>query len=133
MSLSWWFSSVSLRVTVGKLMYPISVASFDAVVVNLKPGHEDCDKVSEQLYGQLTNAGYDVLMDDSADSPGAKLNAMDLIGIPYQIIIGPRGMKDGEVEFKIRKTGACENMSPDAAANTLLNHLAEQLKGQGAI
>ena len=103
------------------------------MVVNLKPGHDDCDKVSEQLYGQLTNAGYDVLMDDSADSPGAKLNAMDLIGIPYQIIIGPRGMKDGEVEFKIRKTGVSENMSPDAAANALLVHLAEQLKGQGAI
>lgn len=105
------------------IIWPQSVAPFDAVIVNLKPGHDDCDRVSEQLYGQLQSAGHDVLLDDSSDSPGAKLNAMDLIGIPYQIIIGPRGMKDGMVEFKIRKTGASDEMSPDAACQAVLDHL----------
>jgi prolyl-tRNA synthetase len=111
------------------IIWPQSVAPFDAVVVNLKPGNDDCDKVSEQIYNQLMNAGYDVLMDDSSDSPGAKLNAMDLIGCPFQIIIGPRGMKDGIVEFKIRKSGESQNLSPDAAFNTIL----EQLGGKSAL
>jgi prolyl-tRNA synthetase len=51
---------------------------------------------------------------------------MDLIGIPYQIVIGPRGMKDGIVEFKIRKTGDSQEMSPDAAGQAVLDHLAGQ-------
>jgi prolyl-tRNA synthetase len=108
------------------IIWPQSVAPFDAVVINLKPGNADCDKVSEQLYQQLLAAGHDVLLDDSTDSPGAKLNAMDLIGIPYQIVIGPRGMKDGIVEFKIRKTGDSQEMSPDAAGQAVLDHLAGQ-------
>ncbi len=108
------------------IIWPQAVAPFDAVVINLKPGNADCDKVSEQLYQQLLAAGHDVLLDDSTDSPGAKLNAMDLIGIPYQIVIGPRGMKDGIVEFKIRKTGDSQDMSPDEAGQAVLDHLAGQ-------
>ena len=102
------------------IIWPESVAPFDVVVVNLKPGNGECDTAVEDLYHRLQNAGFDVLMDDSSDSAGAKLNTMDLIGIPRQIIIGPRGMANGEVEFKIRKTGASQTLSPDAAFNAIM-------------
>jgi prolyl-tRNA synthetase len=102
------------------IIWPESVAPFDVAVVNLKPGHDECDAAVEDLYNRLQNSGFDVLMDDSADSAGAKLNTMDLIGIPRQIIIGPRSMANGEVEFKIRKTGASQTLSPDAAFNAIM-------------
>jgi len=102
------------------IIWPESVAPFDVAVVNLKPGNGECDTAVEDLYRRLQNAGFDVLMDDSSDSAGAKLNTMDLIGIPRQIIIGPRGMANGEVEFKIRKTGASQTLSPDAAFNAIM-------------
>ena len=102
------------------IIWPETVAPFDFAVVNLKPGNDECDTAVEDLYHRLQNAGFDVLMDDSSDSAGAKLNTMDLIGIPRQIIIGPRGMANGEVEFKIRKTGASQTLSPDAAFNAIM-------------
>jgi len=102
------------------IIWPESVAPFDVAVVNLKPGNGECDTAVEDLYHRLQNAGFDVLMDDSSDSAGTKLNTMDLIGIPRQIIIGPRGMANGEVEFKIRKTGASQTLSPDAAFNAIM-------------
>ena len=102
------------------IIWPESVAPFDVAVVNLKPGNAECDAAVEDLYRRLQDAGFDVLMDDSSDSAGAKLNTMDLIGIPRQIVIGPRGMANGEVEFKIRKTGASQTLSPDAAFNAIM-------------
>lgn len=102
------------------IIWPESVAPFDVAVVNLKPGNGECDAAVEDLYQRLQNAGIDVLMDDSSDSAGAKLNTMDLIGIPRQIIIGPRGMANGEVEFKTRKTGVSQTLSPDAAFNAVM-------------
>ena len=102
------------------IIWPESVAPFDVAVVNLKPGNAECDPAVEDLYRRLQDAGFDVLMDDSSDSAGAKLNTMDLIGIPRQIVIGPRGMANGEVEFKIRKTGASQTLSPDAAFNAIM-------------
>jgi len=102
------------------IIWPESVAPFDVAVVNLKPGNAECDAAVEDLYRRLQDAGFDVLMDDSSDSAGAKLNTMDLIGIPRQIVIGPRGMANGEVEFKIRKTGASQTLSPDAVFNAIM-------------
>ena len=102
------------------IIWPESVAPFDVAVVNLKPGNAECDAAVEDLYRRLQDADFDVLMDDSSDSAGAKLNTMDLIGIPRQIVIGPRGMANGEVEFKIRKTGASQTLSPDAAFNAIM-------------
>ena len=90
--------------------------------MNLKPGHEQADAVSAGLYQSAQEAGYDVLLDDSADSAGAKMATMDLIGVPWQIILGPRSLDEGQVEVKCRRTGASVKMSPDSA----LSYIKEQ-------
>ena len=101
------------------IIWPGEVAPFNLAIVNLKVGHEEADKVSEALYQAALAQGYDVLLDDSAESPGAKMATMDLIGVPWQVILGPRSLDKGEVEVKNRKTGETVSMSPDSVANYL--------------
>ena len=102
------------------IIWPESVAPFDVAVVNLKPGDATCDAMANDLYEKLQNAGKDVLYDDTNERPGSKMATMDLIGIPQQIIIGPRIAAEGQVEWKQRRSGASEQMSPDAALNAIL-------------
>ena len=102
------------------IIWPESVAPFDAVVINLKPGDETCDAMAEDMYRKLADAGCDVLLDDTAERPGAKLGGMDLIGIPQQVIIGPRIAAEGKVEWKARKSGETAQLSPEDALNKLL-------------
>ena len=87
----------------------------DDGLINLKPDAEDCAAVANDLYAKLQAGGGDPLLDDRDDRPGAKLASIDLIGIPWQIVIGPRGMANGVVEVKNRKTGEAIELSPDAA------------------
>ena len=101
------------------IIWPEEVAPFSVAIVNLKPGHEEADAVSERLYQEALSAGEDALLDDSAESPGAKMATMDLIGVPWQVILGPRSLDKGEVEVKCRKTGQSVSMSPDSVASYL--------------
>ena len=105
------------------IIWPAAVSPFDAVIVNLKAGHEKTDPFCDMLYNALSNAGHDILLDDSFDSPGAKLASMDLIGLPWQVIVGPRGIDAGQVEVKNRKTGETAKLSPES----VLTHLLEQI------
>ena len=82
------------------IQFPESVAPFDVLLINLKPGHEECDREANKLYAGLKNLGIDVLYDDTKESPGVKFARGDLIGIPKQVVIGPKGIEKGEVEFK---------------------------------
>ena len=102
------------------IIWPESVAPFDAVVINLKPGDDTCDAMAEDMYRKLADAGCDVLLDDTAERPGAKLGGMDLIGIPQQVIIGPRIAAEGKVEWKARKSGETAQLSPEDVLNRLL-------------
>jgi prolyl-tRNA synthetase len=99
------------------IIWPEPVAPFDIALVNLKSGDAATDRVCEDVYAKLTSAGREVLYDDTSERPGAKFAAMDLIGIPYQVIVGPRGLEKNVVEVKTRRTGAREEMSPDAVVN----------------
>ena len=99
------------------IIWPDAVAPFDMSIINMKPGNEACDAASERLYGTLAAAGCDVLYDDTDKSAGQKFATHDLIGIPYQIIAGPRGVAAGEVEVKNRRSGERETMTIDAALN----------------
>lgn len=76
----------------------------------MRVGDEACDEASEQAYQALELAGIDVLYDDTEDRAGGKFARMDLIGLPWQIVIGPRGLKNGVVEVKNRKTGEKSEM-----------------------
>lgn len=92
------------------IIWPVSVAPFEAVLINLKAGDADTDAACDKLYAELTAAGLDMLYDDRDQPAGSKFATADLVGIPYQIILGPRGLKSGEVEIKHRKTGERETL-----------------------
>ena len=106
------------------IIWPRAVAPFDVAVVNLKAGDETCDSCAEDLYAKLQAAGADPLYDDRDDRPGAKLAAIDLIGIPWQIVVGPRGMANGVVEVKNRRTGEAVEVSPDSALSMVMQDAA---------
>ena len=95
------------------IIWPESVSPFDIGLINIKSGDAEADATSEKIYKGLTAKGKDVLYDDRNAAGGAKFAAMDLIGLPWQVIIGPRGMKEGVAEVKNRKTGARKNVALD--------------------
>ncbi len=97
------------------IVWPESVAPFRVGIVNLKQGGEATDPVCEMLYKGLQLCGLDPLYDDRDERAGAKFNDMDLIGVPWRITVGPRGLKNGKVELTCRSTGESEEMSPEAA------------------
>jgi prolyl-tRNA synthetase len=99
------------------IIWPEAVAPFRVGLVNIKVGDDDCTRVCEDLYRGLNNAGVETLYDDRDERTGAKLADMDLIGLPWQVVVGPRGVKNGVVEVKNRRTGETEEMSPDAVLN----------------
>jgi len=97
------------------IIWPVSVAPFQAGLINLKVGDAATDAACNDLYAKLEKAGIDVLYDDTDERAGGKFASMDLIGLPYQLVIGPKGVKDGVVEVKTRAGGVKETMSAEAA------------------
>jgi len=104
----------------GGIIWPDSVAPFGAAVLNLRVGDAGCDEVCEKAYKALSDAGIDPLYDDRDDRPGAKFAATDLVGIPWQLIVGPKGVADGVVELKRRATGERQTVSLDAALKAII-------------
>jgi prolyl-tRNA synthetase len=94
------------------IIWPEAIAPFQVGVLNLRVGDSATDAACGDLYRGLTAAGFDVLYDDRDDRPGAKFATADLIGLPWQIIVGPKSLADGKVELKRRATGERELLSP---------------------
>lgn len=107
------------------IVWPKSVAPFHVGLVNLKPGDELTDPVCEDLYAKFEAAGIEVLYDDTDTRAGAKFATMDLIGLPFLVVAGPRGLKDGLLEVKDRATGEKEMLSPEATLNKLTAALTD--------
>ena len=101
------------------IVWPDSVAPFDIGLINLKSGDAACDAACKQIYDALRLKKRDVLYDDRDDRAGVKFADMDLIGLPWQVIVGPKGVAKGVVELKRRATGAKEEMSFEAAVAKL--------------
>ena len=95
------------------IIWPDSVAPFAVGLINLKPGDAASDRVCNELQAKLDSAGISVLYDDRDGRAGAKFADMDLIGLPWQVIVGPRGVERGLVELKRRQTGAREELSAE--------------------
>ena len=99
------------------IKWPEAVAPFKVAILNLKQGDAATDAASEQLYAELTAKGVEVLYDDTDQRAGGKFATADLIGIPWQVMIGPKGLADGKVELKRRSDGSRELLTPaDALA-----------------
>jgi prolyl-tRNA synthetase len=105
------------------IIWPVSVAPFEVVIINLRAKDEACSKVCQELYDNLKNANIDVLYDDTDQGAGAKFATADLIGIPLQLVIGPRGVKSGEAELKYRKSGEKENLLIAGAVQKVIDFI----------
>ncbi len=95
------------------------MAPFKVAILNLKQGASETDAACEQLYRDLTAKGVEVLYHDVDERPGAKFATADLIGVPWQVLVGPRGLAEGKLEIKKRSDGSRENLSPAAALDLL--------------
>jgi prolyl-tRNA synthetase len=102
------------------IIWPQSVAPFDVGLINVKAGDAVTDAACEDFYGKLQAAGLSVLYDDRDDRAGAKFAAMDLIGLPWQIIVGPKGLAAGEIELKHRASGERHSVTFESALNRLV-------------
>jgi prolyl-tRNA synthetase family II len=97
------------------IVWPFQVAPFQLAVVPLATGDAAAAEVAERLYGALLAAGVDAVIDDRADHPGAKLTDVELVGIPYRLVVGPRGLADGVVELTTRRSGETVRIPLDDA------------------
>ena len=97
------------------IIWPAAVAPFGAAVLNLRVGDAGCDAACEQAYAALTAAGKEPLYDDTDDRAGGKFATADLIGVPWQLTIGPKGLAEGVVELKRRATGEKVSVPLDQA------------------
>jgi prolyl-tRNA synthetase len=102
------------------IIWPEAVAPFDVAILNLKAGDSATDGACERLYRELSAAGRDVLYDDRDERPGGKFATADLIGVPWQVVIGPKGLAEGKVELKRRATGERETLSLEDVAARLI-------------
>lgn len=106
------------------IIWPEPLTPFDVGLINLKPGDPQCDTLAEQVEAALHGRGLTVLHDDREARAGAKLADMDLIGLPRQVIVGPRHAGSGEVEVKLRATGEQQVLTSEAALNWAQGALA---------
>jgi prolyl-tRNA synthetase len=97
------------------IIWPESVAPWTVGLVTMRGDDAASVAAADQIYAKLTQAGVETLYDDRDERGGAKLAAMDLIGLPWQLIVGPRGLAAGTVELKNRRSGECEELSTESA------------------
>ncbi len=97
------------------IIWPEGVTPFHCGIVNLKQGDDAADTACEGLYAALKSHGLDPLYDDRSARAGEKFATMDLIGLPWRITVGPRGLANGVVELTSRRSGVSEEMTPEAA------------------
>jgi prolyl-tRNA synthetase len=101
------------------IKWPEAVAPFKVAILNLKQGDSATDAASESLYRQLSGRGVEVLYNDLDERPGSKFAATDLIGIPWQVLVGPKGLAEGKIELKCRADGSRQLLTPGDAIERL--------------
>jgi prolyl-tRNA synthetase len=107
------------------IIWPEAVAPFHVGLINIKVGDTAVDVECEKIYAELQAKNVDVLYDDKEGGAGGKFAAMDMIGLPWQIIVGPRGLKDGYAEVKNRKTGVRDNIPLDQVVGRFPAHTVQ--------
>ena len=108
------------------IVWPLNVAPYEVVISVLKPKDVDTLEAAEGLYEALQGAGVEVLLDDRDERPGVKFKDADLIGIPYRVTVGPKGLADGKVEITRRKTGKGRDVDLQRAAEAITENVLEE-------
>ncbi len=101
------------------IIWPEGVTPFQAGIVNLRQGDGACDVACDAMLAALEAKGLTALYDDRDERAGAKFATMDLVGLPWRVTVGPRGLANGKVELTSRRTGESEEMTPEAAVDRL--------------
>ena len=114
------------------IIWPEGVTPFHVGIVNLKQGDDAADSACESLYAELTAAGFEPLYDDRNERAGGKFATMDLIGLPWRITVGPRGLANGVVELTSRRTGESVEMAPAEAIAKIKDIYAKHPHPKGA-
>ncbi|MAY86971.1 MAG: proline--tRNA ligase [Pseudooceanicola sp.] len=109
------------------IIWPEGVTPFHCGIVNLRQGDEAADAECNRIYAALVAAGLEPLYDDTNERAGGKFATMDLIGLPWRITVGPRGLKNGVVELTSRRTGESEELSPESAVQKVAQIYAPHL------
>ena len=102
------------------IVWPLELAPFEVVITVLRPDETEPREAGERLYGELLDAGVDVVLDDRNERPGVKFSDAELVGIPFRLTVGPRGLENGEVELKSRDGRLDEHLLIDTAVDRLL-------------
>jgi prolyl-tRNA synthetase len=108
------------------IIWPLAVAPFEVVITVVKPQDVATSEAANGLYDALVGAGIEVLIDDRDERPGVKFKDADLIGIPYRVTVGPKGLKEGQVEITRRKTGKSRNVDLHKAADAIAETVLEE-------
>lgn len=112
------------------ICWPISIAPFELVVIPLNMHKSEAvAEAAQKLYQQLLERGYDVLLDDRSERPGVKFADMELIGIPHQVVVGDRGLKDGKIEYKGRRDADKQLLPLDQALDFITGQLGQRSLG----
>jgi len=115
------------------IVWPVSVAPYHVHLLNLSPQNEQVNAASEKLYRELKVKGFDVLLDDRDERPGIKFKDADLVGLPYRVVVGEKSLKEGMVEFLLRKTLAAQKTPPEACVELIQKHYEEDIARLNAV
>lgn len=102
------------------ICWPVNVAPYEVVITVVKPKEVECHEAGERLYEKLREAGLDVILDDRDERPGVKFKDAELVGLPYRVTIGPKGLADGVFEFVRRRDGQKRDLEIARAAETVI-------------
>ncbi len=108
------------------IVWPVALAPYEAVVTVVKVGDEATMQAAEAIYQSLLDAGVDVIIDDRDERPGVKFADAELIGFPYRVTVGPRGLAEGEVEIMRRRGKEKQTIGLDGAAGVVIEAIAAE-------
>jgi prolyl-tRNA synthetase len=108
------------------IVWPVNVAPFEVVVSVIRPKDVACNEAGQRIYEALQAGGIDVIIDDRDERPGVKFNDADLVGIPFRVTVGPKGLADGVVELRVRRTGESRDLPVARVAETVIEAVLDE-------
>ena len=108
------------------ICWPVNIAPYEVVVTVVKPKDVECHEAGERLYEKLTEAGIDVIIDDRDERPGVKFKDADLVGFPYRVTVGPKGLANGVFELVRRADGEKRDLPIEHAAETIVEAVLDE-------
>jgi prolyl-tRNA synthetase len=114
------------------IVWPVPLAPFEVALLSLQPGDPQVAALADRLHDELERAGVEVLYDDRDERPGVKFKDADLVGIPYRLAVGKKGVAEGVVELKARRTPEVTKVKIDDVIRSLVERIERERQGGAA-